>query len=276
VSEGIRGGINGLGVNSVEIGGTQQKSGVQIIRGGKKVASIGAEQGDKGGESGGSVQVYTASEKPAATLLSGKNGGELNVYDTKNKPAATVGTEKTGGSLKIFGSSGDPVASIQSDKDEGKLSITDKTGKSVVDISSDDNGGSVKVMKGGDPTTYTSISAIDKGVGLAVRVAGEKKAFVGTNDEKNGAVFVYSTGDSPLAGLSTTGGRGIVEAISNGIPIAFLTESDKHAGGGNFTATNPAGEGIFSAGFTGEGGDACINRKNGLKCLGIGLPLQIN
>jgi hypothetical protein len=59
-----------------------------------------------------------------------------------------------------------------------------------------------------------------------------------------------------------------------GNAIAFLTESDKSAGGGNVTAAGPGGDGVFSAGYTGDGGNACVNRaKNGVKCVGVGLPM---
>jgi hypothetical protein len=75
--------------------------------------------------------------------------------------------------------------------------------------------------------------------------------------------------------MSYGGGKGMVAVHSQTAAIAFLAESDKHAGGGSITATDPAGNGIFSAGYTGEGGDVCVDNKNTLKCLGVGLPLQI-
>jgi hypothetical protein len=287
-------------VNGVEIGGTREKSGIQIVRGGKKVASIGAEQGDKLAENGGVIQVYNSSEKPAVTLSVGKNGGELNVFDTKSKqaaalgsetgggslkiygssdqPRAVLGTEADGGSLKIFGSGDKPVANLISDAGDGKLWIGDKGGRTVAGVFANDNGGVVKVMRNGDATTYTSMSAIDAGMGLAVRVAGVRKSYVGTSgDDGNGGVFVYGNSDHPAAALRTYGGgKGLGSIYSNDVAIAFMAESDKNPGGGEFTATDPAGNGIFAAGFAGDGGEACVNRKSGLKCLGVGLPLQIN
>lgn len=199
---------------------------------------------------------------------------ELN--NASGKPAAALSLKTGEGNVSVFGSADKPAATLQSDSGEGKLWVNDKGGRAVAGVISNDSGGVVKVMKNGDATTYTSISAIEKGMGLAVRIGGVRKSFVGTNEEGNGAVLVYSAGEDAVAGLSTNGGKGLVGAFSHGVPIAFLTESDKHPGGGSVTATDPGGNGIFSAGFTGEGGDACINRKSGLKCLGIGLPLQIN
>lgn len=329
-------------VNGVQIIGTQEKSTLQVVRGGKQVASIGAEQGDKGGvESGGSVQVFGANEKPIVTLSKGKNGGELNVYDAKNKKAATLGTETSGGSLKMYGSGDKPtatlgtesdggtlkvfasgdkpkgtfsaesdggslkifgssekpkaslgvesdggkldifgtsekaVATLRSDSGFGKLSIGNSEGTSVAEIVSDATGGIVRVMKSGDPTTYTSINAIDKGNGLKIRKAGADMAFVGASSD-GGTVETYNAAGDLVSALSTIDGKGLIAVFSGKHAIAFLTESDKHPGGGNITVTDPGGSGIFSAGFTGEGGDVCIDRKSSLKCLGIGLPLQIN
>ena len=214
-------------------------------------------------------------------VLIGRNQGKDSVIQLNNaigKPAATLSANGNDGSINVFGSSEKPTATLKSDAGEGKLWINDTSGKTVAGVFANDNGGVVKVMKNGDPTTYTSMSAINAGIGLAVRVSGVRKSFVGTSgDDGNGAVFVYGNTDQPAAALRTYGGgKGLVSIYSGGNAIAFMTERDKHAGGGNFTASDPAGNGIFSAGFTGEGGDACINRKNGLKCLGIGLPLQID
>jgi hypothetical protein len=67
--------------------------------------------------------------------------------------------------------------------------------------------------------------------------------------------------------------KGIVAVFHANNPVAFLTEST-HAGGGNVTTTNPAGEGVFSAGYDGDEGSACVDHKRALHCLGIGLPLS--
>ncbi len=222
----------------------------------------------------------TRENKKAVTIGTedGKNAGMVKVFrDDGSKPAVTLESQADGGMLNVFGSSDKPVATLQSDAGEGKLSVNDKGGKPVALVFAKDNGGVVKVMKAGDPTTYSAINAIDAGLGLMVRKAGAKLAFMGSGDGDAGAVYVYSGGDSPVAGISSySPGKGIVAVYGRTVPIAFLAESDKHAGGGSITATDPAGNGIFSAGYTGEGGDVCIDRKGGLKCLGIGLPLQIN
>ena len=56
----------------------------------------------------------------------------------------------------------------------------------------------------------------------------------------------------------------------NGIAVASLGYGS--GGGGNVTTTDPAGSGVFSAGFIGGDGPgtACVLHK-GMKCLGVGL-----
>jgi hypothetical protein len=196
----------------------------------------------------------------------------------QGKDKAFLGAAEAGGSLRVFGETDKPIATLESDGGDGKFWVYDKGGQQVAGVFAKDKGGVVKVMKSGDANTYTAINAIDGGLGVMVRKGGVKKAFMGTSGEGNdkGSVYVYTTTDSPVAGLTSYGGgKGLVAVFSQTAAIAMLSESDKHAGAGSITATDPAGNGVFSAGFTGEGGDVCVNRKSGLKCLGIGLPLQI-
>ena len=63
---------------------------------------------------------------------------------------------------------------------------------------------------------------------------------------------------------------------SSGKAVAFLTES-KSGEGGNITLTDPAGNGIVSAGYNeAEQADICLDRKNHLYCVGINLPLSMS
>ena len=227
---------------------------------------------------GGSLKIFDSTNKNAATMESTKTGGTMTVFGADGKKAVGLETSNDGGSLSVFGKDEKAVGILKSDAGDGKLSINDKDGKVVASVLASDNGGIVKVSKSGDEHTSTSINAIESGLGLMVRKAGAKFAFVGAagTTSEVGTVYVYAGSDDPVAGLSSTGGRGVVSVYHQAIPIAFLTESDKHPGGGSVTVTDPGGNGMFSAGYTGEGGDACVNRKNGLKCLGIALPLQIN
>ena len=288
----------GAHVNGIEIIGTKEKSTIQVIRAEKKIVSMGGEQDDKGGdESGGSVQVFGSGEKTFASLSAAKTGGELKIFDTKSKQTAKLSSDSSGGSLKIYGAGDKPkatisadtegglisvfgtgekaVATLKSDGGNGKLSIANKGGNSVIEAVGEETGGSVKVMKSGDDKSYTSINSLERGIGLMVRKGGTAYVFAGAN-ENGGTVDINNSAGDMVDTVSTMSGKGLVAVFSGKHPIAFLTESDKHPGGGNVTVTDPGGSGIFSAGFTGEGGDACVNRKSGLKCLGVALPLQIN
>jgi hypothetical protein len=268
---------------------------------GTSVVDMIAEQYTNGGtvavsngESNQKKQVYLQSDKdfsglsiykadgnsPAVSIgaISGKNSAYVKVAGDNGKLAAGLESQPSGGKLSIYGTGDLPVTTIQSDGAGGNVSVNDTGGNLVASMFTKSGAGGVKVSKTGDPQTYASMNAADASLGLVVRKASAKRAFLGVDNDGVGVVYVFSKTDQPVAGITTYDlGKGLVGVFGpTGKPIAFLAESDKHPGGGNVTATNPDGEGIFSAGYTGEGGDACIDRKSGLKCLGVGLPLQIN
>jgi len=114
----------------------------------------------------------------------------------------------------------------------------------------------------------------ENGVGPAVILSADSKTAFARIDRDGYKFFGSSTNAVAKLGVRS-GGKGLVAVYNgSGNPIAFLTESDKNAGGGNVTAAGPGGGGVFSAGFTGDGGNACVNRgKNGVKCVGVGLPM---
>ncbi|HEY6242829.1 MAG TPA: hypothetical protein VIX17_02715 [Pyrinomonadaceae bacterium] len=205
--------------------------------------------------------------------------GAIRVFRSDGeKPAASLELQGEAGAVNVFGSGDKPVASIQSDAGDGKLWINDKSGQPVAGVFANDNGGVVKVMKSGEANTYTAINAVNAGLGMAIRKAGKRLVFAGASgaDGEKGSVYVYGNGDSPIAGISSYGGgKGLVAVFNASAAIAFMSESDKHPGGGSITVSDPGGNGIFSAGFTGEAGDACVTRKNGLWCMGTNLPLQM-
>jgi len=285
----------------ITITGVREAEGITINRGAKKSLVLGAELGSKGAEQGGSIKLYDGGEKLAASFTAKTNGAalqifggtdkpvarlqtetagaSLTIFGAGTKPAATLETDTTGGSLKIYGATDKPTATLQSDGDGGNLWIRDKMGQQVAGVIASDNGGVVKVMKSDDPKTYTAINAVNAGLGMAIRRAGVRLVFAGASGEngEKGSVFVFGGGENPIAALTSYGGgKGLVAVFNQAAaPIAMLAESDKHPGGGNVTANDPSGNGIFSAGFTGEAGDACVTRKSGLWCMGTNLPLQM-
>lgn len=79
-------------------------------------------------------------------------------------------------------------------------------------------------------------------------------------------VLVASINNSDMAGEGA-----VVVRAPSGLAVAHMTSND---GGGNVTTTNPGGEGVFSAGWNGQEGAACVNTKSGQWCMGKNLPLQ--
>ncbi len=268
---------------------------------GKRVVSLTATDRD-GGVGGGMVAVHSednynnrvamesTKNESALTVvknnksnvaigtLEGENSASVKLYrEDGTKPAVTLESHSDGGALSVFGSTDKPVATLQSDAGDGKLWVSDKSGQQVAGLFAKDGGGVVKVMKAGDPNTYTALNAINAGLGVMVRKSGAKMAFMGATGDsgEKGSVYVYSGTENPIAGMTSFKGGGLVAVFSATAAIAMLSESDKHPGGGEVSVTDPSGNGVFAAGYSGDGGEACVNRKSGLKCLGVGLPLQI-
>ncbi len=90
-----------------------------------------------------------------------------------------------------------------------------------------------------------------------------------------GAVSVYNSSGKSVAeiGYSADGRVEVAVRDAAGNAVAFLTPSEN--GGGNLTLTDPKGEGVFSAGWAGEEGAACVNVKSGEWCMGKNLPLEM-
>ncbi|MBJ6611154.1 MAG: hypothetical protein JG718_12400 [Candidatus Thiothrix moscowensis] len=108
----------------------------------------------------------------------------------------------------------------------------------------------------------------------AANTKGENIAFMGTTPEgENGAVGVAKNGKDVIAMLAEP--RLVAVYNDTGAPIVSMGKSDK-SDGGNLTTRDPAGDGVFSAGYNSEvgGGDACVYRakRQNTFCLGIGLP----
>jgi hypothetical protein len=154
------------------------------------------------------------------------------------------------------------------------------------------------VEKGGQPTA--GLGGID-GRPPALRVfssSGQTLVAGGENPSAPGTGILYvGDGSQNLASLAAdAAGGGIVHAFapdgtvgaglvgaermvaaynSAGAAVATIMKSDKSEGG-NLTARDPGGDGVFTAGFNSAvgGGDACVYRakRQNVFCLGIGLP----
>ena len=159
------------------------------------------------------------------------------VEDSAHKPIVEISAEPGRWGLTVYGKHVGKVA-LGSNEDGGFIGVLGSTGL---------------ITKEAPTPKPTTLATID--------VDGFKYFGKGSN--------------TALASVTSFEGKGVVVAYNQaGKAIAFLTEKDNH--GGSVTVADPSGDGVFSAGFTGDGGNACVsNRKRGLQCLGIGLPLQI-
>lgn len=119
-----------------------------------------------------------------------------------------------------------------------------------------------------------TFGAVGTDAGIRIRKGKNVRAFVGMDSRGKGNIAISTSDDDATSAAlqSTDDGKGMVAVFNSNKPVAFLTEST--SGGGNVTATDPAGNGVFSAGhLNGDDGETCVNRKHKTHCLGVGLPL---
>lgn len=132
------------------------------------------------------------------------------------------------------------------------------------------NGGKLLVQNDNGSRSITA-GALGTEVGMVVRVDGKRRDFVGVTNSGTPLISVLDAAEKLAAGLQLTDdGKGLVAVFNGSTPVAFLSQSS-HGAGGNVTAADPGGGGVFSAGYDGSAGAACVTRKSGLHCLGIGL-----
>lgn len=247
--------------------------------------------------------IYNSAGKPVVDMLATADGGVIHASSGSNWEKSYVvmsgtsdffgvsitqnggprarlqSSDADGASLAVYG--GDktkPVAQLGQGKGGGDLQIYDGGGSSVAELAAQDSGAELKLAKSSDATTYVATAASSKGVGVAVRKAGTQSAFMGAADN-GGIVRIFSNGHAtPVATMTASErGSGLVGVYNHsGTLVSFLTEST-NAGGGNVTTADPNGNGVFSAGYDGgSDGAACVDRKQHLHCLGIGLPMSGN
>lgn len=204
---------------------------------------------------------------------SGASGGGTGNRLTANRMTAPfVVVDGTG---KVIFRVQDPSAAGGEGGGDRGIYVFNEQGQTVAQLVSNHGGGKLKVQKIASDS-YVATAANDDAIGSLVKDAGKQRAFMGVASNNGGVVTVYgSDGQHPAAGLQLSqNGGGLIAVFKDDKAISFLTESTNHPGGGNVTATNPAGDGVFSAGYDGDQGAACVGHKGALHCLGIGLPLS--
>jgi len=228
------------------------------------IAGPGLDGGAKG------VQIFDKGDTPTIELVKTPNTG-TGLFVTADGPGIFTGVnykskpemslvngdntiavlkeldELSGwGSLIIHGSNKPRIALQGSGAGNPSLKILDEEGKTV--------------FGGGVASDGQSVFQLDGTETPGIRMwAGQ-----GTG------VNVYAHGDL-VATLNSVDvpGKGLIAVYDGGNSVARLGTGSH--GGGNVTTTDPAGDGVFSAGYTPDGpGTACVAHK-GIKCLGIGL-----
>jgi len=230
-----------------EMGVTQASTGFVIGDEAKPLAAL-VDNGDSkpflGIYGGGSSPVLSAGYQPSGKVA-------LRVGEA-TAPLALLGASAGGsGSLDLYGASGTtPMISLTNPGGSNpQIQIMGAGGQPVflAGAKSDGSGGAVKVLANGQQVG--GIDSLPGGAGDVYVLAGQKVVAEMRAQSQKGVVAIY--GDS-------------------GAAVAHMGVGS--SGGGDFTATDPGGQGVFSAGYIASDGPgtACVEH-NGTKCLGVGL-----
>jgi hypothetical protein len=215
------------------------------------------------------------SAKPLAALAdNGDNKPFLGIYGGGGSSALLSAGYQPDGKLAFrVGESSKPVAVLgQGGSSSGSLQIYGGSGGGKPLITLEDPNGSspgLRVMSSnGQPVVIAG--AKSDGSGGALRVLAKGQLAGGVDAMPDGSGDVYVTGGGKvIAEMRSEGGKGLVAIYQGGPAVAHMGVGS--GGGGNFTAADPGGTNVFSAGYEPDGpGSVCVDHK-GAKCLGVGL-----
>lgn len=232
-------------------------------------------------------------------------GGSTNIaLKQGSHPQIYLGDQASGVSIeagetnRISIVSGDTaVFELKQDAGQGVM-MTATTTEGSVELGSGPGLVGLMVKKGDQPAA--GLGTFD-GRGIALRVfaasgmvvgamgenpgaPGTGIAYVGNGTQNAAALAVAQDGSGVVHAFATDGtvGSGLIGgdrmvAAYNAAGNAVVTiGKSENSEGGNVTARDPAGDGIFRAGYNSAvtGGDACVYRakRQNVFCLGIGAP----
>ncbi|MGC3981048.1 MAG: carbohydrate porin [Steroidobacteraceae bacterium] len=230
----------------------------------------------KGKDKSGSDAAPKSGDKGSNSQGEGKKGGDAGDAEGNLKDVFPVMTLRA--PFVVVDSAGKPIFRVADPHAKGSpavdrgIYVYGDAGTPNFSLATVYGGGRMQIQANGGVRTI-SLGAVDDGAGVKVRANNQTKAFMGIGPTSSPFMMVYADSESPAAGMQLDSGKGLVGVFNGTKPVSFLTQSHAHAGGGNVTTTDPSGNGVFSAGFAGDGGEACVNRKNGMHCVGVGLPL---
>jgi hypothetical protein len=218
------------------------------------------------------VQVYGGADTPLIDLSVSDGEPSLAVGENGKGMVSVAVTPDGRPDVTLIGTGG-PVATLApltSDPHQGALELYSDSAVSVrLGPSPEIKRPAVRVYNNGEMVFAAGVASNGGG---AVGVIKDKTMVAGVEADAagNGNVFV-SSGKEIVASLNSIDdpGRGSVAIYSAGSAVARMSQGSH--GGGNFTAGDPGGSGVFSAGYIPDGpGTACVAYK-GTKCLGVGL-----
>lgn len=246
--------------------------GFYVGAGGKPQTFMGRTQdGDPSmaifGKGGSEFPVVTAgvtkAGQPAVRIRNPAGGKDVAVLTTKD------GAQ---GELTLFDAAGE-VAKMSMVGSTGTLALS-QAGKPVITLGPTQEKATpaLRVYQGGKMGLAAGISSDGLGAVAAFGKDGIG-ALLEASPAGGGAVSVYSK-NAEVASVNSADnpGQGLVVVRQAGTGAALVTLGTGTSGGGNVTAMDPTGAGVFSAGYIGGDGPgtACVNHK-GMKCLGVGL-----
>jgi hypothetical protein len=241
---------------------------------------------------------------PPAPLHTNKVRAPFEVVDEQGRTLMLVTSAAQGGTrgIKLFNDQRQQIAVMNAIGDGGLIKVikagTDIEGVSMSTIEGPQmtlrEGGKERAIlgrtKGGriafwvNSSQGVQLAALGEspiaGGGGALRILGTGgKPLVSLDSPPEGGAVHVFTGDGrfrPAASMLVENGKGVIGVFgASGNAATALTESDLFSGAGRLYVNDAGGGWAFAAGLTNTGGNACVNRKTGLWCVGVNIPMGI-
>jgi len=241
----------------------------------------------KANDDGGTL-TFGVGGQPKVTLKSNEQGGEVLLGNT-DAVKVQIGTRQD--AIVQLTKSSDRVVLVASGETVG---MTAKSSEGFIEAGKGSKGFGFTMTNQGQPMLNLGFFE-GRPPALRVFYSGAQIAAVGPGHDGGGTMRVFPAGGgNSLAQMDAFASGGYIGAFfPNGSPAAAL-DSNEHVvavynsagmpvatlgigsngSGGNVTTRDSAGNGVFSAGATQDGGTACVIHKGKIHCLGIGLPLM--
>lgn len=254
-----------------------------VNKAGQPIFKVGEFEGGHG------ISIIGKNPNLSATLAVVDNNAALELKSGENKSVLTNDSmEITDGTRTLKAISHSLNIGVGDEADQGRNTQLDLNGLYLSDgdspraqlLQMPEGNTALRIMNNSGKTVASLGVNREKAGAGALKIgdsSGSVVASVAGISSGRGSVDVFNSGGQSIASIGAeSDGRGLVTVRNNaGMSVASLAVSDKVANAGRLTVNDAAGNGVFSAGYDGEQGAACVNRKNGLWCVGVNLPLTI-